>query len=459
MGSLQAMDHVDIMRPITKFAATILETRRIPDILGMAFREAYAGRPGPVYIETPMDLLFDAVDENAVIDPGMYRTRGKVYGDFKLVEESARLLSGAQRPAILAGSQVWHCRGVAELQGLADKLGAPVYLNGEARGALPKDSPVHFEHSRHEALERADVIMVVGTPFDFRLGFGKALGVPMSAPAGASVHSAPHANAKVIQVDLDEAELGHNRSVDIGITGDSAAVLSQLAAAVGKAPAAQTRSWLEHLRGVEQKAVENDLPFRNSDAVPIHPLRLAKEINDFLTEDTIVIADGGDVANLAAGVIQLKKPGHWLDPGPLGTLGIGMPFALAAKTAFPDKEVLVVFGDGSFGFNGFEFDTAVRHNLPVIAVVGNNAAWNMVRYGQISKYGKERGDIANVLLPTRYDRIVEGMGGYGEHVTQPKDIRPALERARASGKPACVNVMVDPEIYSPTTMRNTFYKY
>jgi acetolactate synthase I/II/III large subunit len=163
--------------------------------------------------------------------------------------------------------------------------------------------------------------------------------------------------------------------------------------------------------------------------------------------------------SLAAGVIEHHKPGHWLDPGPLETLGVGMPFALAAKTAFPDKEVLVVFGDGSFGLNGFEFDTCVRHNLPVIAVVGTNATWGQVRYGQISRYGKARGDISNLLLPTRYDRIVEGMGGYGEHVTQPKDIRPALERARASGKPACVNVTVDPDVYSPTTLRNTFYKY
>jgi acetolactate synthase-1/2/3 large subunit len=443
MGSLQAMDHVAIMRPITKFATTIMETKRIPDIMGMAFREAYAGRPGPVFIDIPMDILMGAVDEADVVDPGMYRTRGKVYGDFKLVDEAARWLSGAQRPAILAGSQVWHCRGVAELEELAGKLGCPVYLNGEARGALLLDSPVHFEHSRHEAFARADVIMIVGTPFDFRLGFGKALG----------------STAKVIQVDLDEAELGHNRSIDIGITGDAAAVFSQLAAAVTKVPAARSQSWLDHLRGVEQKAEEHELALQNSDAVPIHPLRLAKEINDFITEDTIVIGDGGDVVNLAAGVIKPRKPGHWLDPGPLGTLGIGMPFALAAKTAFPDKDVVIVFGDGSFGFNGFEFDTAVRHKLPMVAVVGNNAAWNMVRYGQMSHYGKVRGDVGTVLDWTRYDRIVEGMGGYGENVTEPKDIRPALERARASGKPACVNVMVDHDVYSPTTERNTFYKY
>jgi acetolactate synthase-1/2/3 large subunit len=161
---------------------------------------------------------------------------------------------------------------------------------------------------------------------------------------------------------------------------------------------------------------------------------------------------------ISANVIHPRRPGQWLDPGPLGTLGVGMPFAIAAKVAFPQKEALVLFGDGAFGFNGFEYDTAVRFNLPVIGVVGNNAAWNQIRYGQISRYGKEKGDIANLLAPTRYDRVVEALGGYGEHVTEPKDIRPALERARESGKPACVNVMVDPDVYSSGTMNQTMYK-
>jgi acetolactate synthase-1/2/3 large subunit len=215
---------------------------------------------------------------------------------------------------------------------------------------------------------------------------------------------------------------------------------------------------VEHLRGVEKKALEADLPLMNSDAVPIHPLRLAKEINDFLTRDTIFIGDGGDVVTLSAGVIQTHQPGQWLDPGPLGTLGVGMPFAIAAKVAFPHKEAFILFGDGAFGLNGFEFDTAVRFKLPVVSVVGNNAAWNQIRYGQIERYGAARGDIANLLAPTRYDRVVEALGGYGEHATEPKDIRPALERARASGKASCVNVMIDPNVYSSGTKNQTMYK-
>ncbi|HYT95067.1 MAG TPA: thiamine pyrophosphate-binding protein [Gemmataceae bacterium] len=442
MGSLQELDHVGLMKPITKFATTVYHTERIPEILGMAFRQAYSGRPGPVFVEIPADVLFTPVPESAVVDPGKYRSIGKTYGDVKLVEEAARLLAGAQRPTVLAGSQVWQCRGVVELRALAEGASLPVYLNGAARGSLPPGHPLLFVQSRREALARADVILVLGTPFDFRLGYGKRL-----AP-----------EAKILQVDLDYGELGHNRGVDIGITGDAAAVLGQLAAAVGKVPAERRKAWLDHLRATEQRALEKELPLLNSDAVPIHPLRLAREINDFMTEDTIFIGDGGDIVTISASVVQTYLPGQWLDPGPLGTLGVGMPFAIAAKLAQPHKEAFILFGDGAFGFNGFEFDTALRFRLPIVSVVGNNAAWNQVRYGQIARYGTARGDIANLLAPTRYDRVVEALGGHGEHVTEPKDIRPALERARAAGKAACVNVMIDPNVYSSGTMNQTMYK-
>jgi acetolactate synthase-1/2/3 large subunit len=442
MGSLQELDHVGLMRPITKFATTVYETSRIPEIIGMALRQAYSGRPGPVFVEIPADVLFAPVEESAVINPGKYRSEGKVYGDVKLVEEAARLLSHAERPAVLAGSQVWHCRGAGQLQAFAEAAGVPVYLNGSARGSLPPGHPLLFVRSRREALAGADVILVLGTPFDFRLGYGKRLA----------------AGAKIIQVDLDYGEIGHNRGVDVGITGDCAAVLAQLTAALETGAAGRHRAWLEYLHTAERKGLEKDLPFLNSDAMPIHPLRLAKEINDFLTEDSIFIGDGGDVVTISASAIQTRRPGQWLDPGPLGTLGVGMPFAIAAKVAFPQKEAFVLFGDGAFGFNGFEYDTAMRFKLPIVGVVGNNAAWNQIRYGQIARYGTERGDIANLLAPTRYDRVVEALGGHGEHVEEPQDIRPALERARASGLPACVNVMIDPGVYSSGTMNQTMYK-
>ncbi|MBY0526533.1 MAG: hypothetical protein K2R98_24270 [Gemmataceae bacterium] len=442
MGSLQELDHVAIMKPITKFAATVYHTERIPEKMGMAFRHAYNGRPGPVFLEIPRDILDATVDESAVVDPGKYRSSGKAQADAQLVEEAARLLSDAERPVVLAGSQVWHCRGVQELQDFIAAGSLPVFLNGAARGALPHTHPLLFVRARREALARGDVILVIGTPFDFRLAYGKRL-----AP-----------DAKIIQIDLDYTAIGQNRGVEVGLTGDAAAVLSQFTAALGKVAGERRKPWLDHLRTVEQKALEKDLPFLNSDATPIHPLRLAKEINDFLAGDTIFIGDGGDVVTICASVIHPRQPGQWLDPGPLGTLGVGMPFAIAAKVALPKKEALVYFGDGAFGFNGFEYDTALRFKLPVIGVVGNNAAWNQIRYGQISKYGEARGDTANLLLPTRYDEVVKALGGWGEHVTHPKDIRPALERARASGTAACVNVMVDPNVYSSGTMNQTMYK-
>jgi acetolactate synthase-1/2/3 large subunit len=341
---------------------------------------------------------------------------------------------------VLAGSQVWHCRAAAQLLAFAEAARLPIYLNGSARGCLPANCPYFFNRSRRMALAEADVVLVVGTPFDFRLGYGKRIA----------------ADGKVIQVDLDYGEIGHNRDVDVGIVGDAGAVLEQLTAAARPAPGWE--NWLKMLREVEAKRWEEDRPFLYSDAVPIHPLRLAREIHEFLTEDSIFIGDGGDVVTISASAIQPRQPGHWMDPGPLGTLGVGTLFALAAKAARPEKEVVVLFGDGAFGCTGFDYDTLIRFKLPVVGVVGNNAAWNQIRFGQIEKYGPARGDVANLLHPTRYDRVVEALGGHGEHVTEPHQIRPALERARASGKPALVNVMIDPNVFSSGTRNQTMYR-
>ncbi|MCZ6675964.1 MAG: thiamine pyrophosphate-binding protein [Candidatus Poribacteria bacterium] len=439
-GGLQELDHVSIMKPITKFASAVLDTERIPELIGMAFREAYNGRPGPSFLEIPRDILDAQVDEEAVTFPTQYRSRGRVHGDPKLIQKAADWLSGAERPAVLAGSQVWHCRAPAQLLEFSERAAVPIYLNGAARGCLPRDWPFYMNYSRRNALSQADVVLVIGTPFDFRLGYGSRIAQ----------------GAKVIQVDLDYGELGHNRDVDIGIVGDAGAVLEQLTAAI--TPTGKNKEWLKQLRQVEVKQYEAAKPLLYSDAVPIHPLRVAREINDFLTEDTMFIGDGGDVVTISARAIQPRQPGHWMDPGPLGTLGVGTPFAIATKVARPDKEVVILFGDGAFGCTGFDYDTLIRFKLPVIGVVGNNAAWNQIRFGQIQKYGPERGDVANLLAPTRYDRIVEAMGGYGEHVTEPQQIRPAMERARDSGKPACINVMIDPDVFSSGTRNQTMYK-
>lgn len=440
MGGLQELDHVSLMKPITKLSMSIPETARIPELLAMAFREAYNGRPGPVFVEIPVDILDAATEAEGVYFPGKYRSGGRMQGDPVLVREAAAVLARAERPAILAGSQVWHCRAVEALAGLAERARVPVYLNGAARGCMPADSPYYFNRTRKHALSRADVAVVIGTPLDFRLAYGKRIS----------------AGARLIQIDLDFSELGHNRDVDIGIQGDAGAVLSALTAQLPVS--GRDASWLDELRRLEEEQTERDKPFLHSEAVPIHPLRLAREIQEFLAEDSVFIADGGDVVTMSAGVILPRKPGRWLDPGPLGTLGVGTPFAIAAKAALPAAEVVVLFGDGAFGLTGFDYDTLIRFDMPVIGILGNNAAWNQVRYGQVAKFGGSKGDAANLLTPLRYDRIVEAMGGYGENVTQPSQIRPALERARASGKPALINVMVDRDVFSSGTVNQTMYK-
>jgi acetolactate synthase-1/2/3 large subunit len=439
-GGLQELDHVSLMKPITKLSTTISETERIPEFITSALREAFNGRPGPAFLEIPMDVLDTSVDLNNVAFPAYIRSQGRLHGDPALIEQAAALLNRAERPAIIAGTQVWHCRADMELTSFVEKTGIPTYLNGAARGCLSGDCSAFMIRSRRHALAQADVVLVIGTPFDFRLAYGKRI----------SVH------AKVIQVDMDYGELGHNRDINIGIQGDIKAVLAQLTAAISKP--VQSGSWLEELCRIENDLMERDRPFLDSDAIPIHPLRLAKEISSFMAEDAIFIADGGDVVTMSASIVTPCIPGHWLDPGPLGTLGVGTPFAIAAKAALPETEVIVLFGDGAFGLTGFDYDTLIRFNMPVIGIVANNAAWNQVRYGQIERYGRREGDVANILSPLRYDRIVEAMGGYGEHVTEPSQIIPALERARSSGKPSLINVIVDPNVFSSGTMKASMFK-
>jgi len=439
-GGLQELDHVSLMKPITKLSTSVPDTERIPELINTALREAFNGRPGPSFLEIPMDVLDNTVDLNNVLFPAYCRSEGRPQGDPALVEQAAALLDRAERPAMIAGTQVWHCRADRELLSLSEKAGIPTFLNGAARGCLDKCCPYFLMRSRRHALSSADVVLVIGTPFDFRLAYGKRIS----------------RDAKIIQIDLDYSELGHNRDIDIGIQGDIKAVLAQLAAAVS--PPGRSDSWIEELRQIEDDLREKDRPFLDSDAIPIHPLRLAREIRDFMADDTIFIADGGDVVTMSAGVITPCKPGRWLDPGPLGTLGVGTPFAIAAKAAMPETEVVVLFGDGAFGLTGFDYDTLVRFDMPVIGIVANNAAWNQVRFGQIERYGKVRGDAANILSPMRYDRVVEAMGGHGEHVTEPSHIRPALERARSSGKPSLINVMVDPNVFSSGTRQQSMFK-
>ncbi|AIG76254.1 Hypothetical protein AJAP_16930 [Amycolatopsis japonica] len=447
MGSLQDLPHVDMMAPITKFSATVPHTARVADLVSMAFRECYHGAPGPSFLEIPRDVL-DAkvpVDKARIPTEGRYRASTRNAGDPADIEKLADLLVHAKKPAILLGSQVWTTRATGPATELVHGLNIPAYMNGAGRGTLPPGDPHHFQLSRRYAFDNADVIVIVGTPFDFRMGYGKRL-----SP-----------DATVVQIDLDYRTVGKNRDVDLGIVGDAGQVLAAVAeAATGRVDngAVARKVWLEELQDVEAKAKQKRLPLQHSDASPIHPYRLVHEINEFLTEDSLYIGDGGDIVTFSGQVVQPKSPGHWMDPGPLGTLGVGIPFVLAAKHARPEKEVVALFGDGAFSLTGWDFETLVRFNLPFVGIVGNNSSMNQIRYGQAAKYGLGRERVGNTLGDVPYDEFARMLGGHGEAVRDPADIGPALLRARESGKPSLINVWIDPDVYAPGTMNQTMYK-
>ena len=451
MGSLQDLPHVDIAAPITKFSASVPSTERIADMVSMAARECFAGAPGPSYLEIPRDVLDREVSADAAVipEPGRYRASLKSIGDPADIERLADLLVKSERPAILLGTQVWTSRGHEEALRLVRELDIPAYFNGSGRGLLPPGDPHHFHRTRGDAFKEADVIVIVGTPFDFRMGYGKRL----------------RSDAAVVQIDLDYRTVGKNRDVTLGLVGDPGAILGAVADAAtasGGAGGNRRKAWLEQLRALEVEKTEKLMPLFRSDKSPIHPYRVAWELNEFLTEDTVYIGDGGDVVTISAQAVQPRRPGNWMDPGALGSLGVGTGFALATGLAHPDKEVLCYYGDGSFGMTAFDMETANRFGAPYIAVIGNNSAMNQIRYGQITKYGEERGGVGNLLGDVPFSKFAEMLGGYGEEVHEAGEIAPALQRAReavgSSGKSAVVNIWVDPKEYAPGTRRQTMYK-
>jgi acetolactate synthase-1/2/3 large subunit len=446
MGGLQDIPHVDMLRPITKFASTVPTTARVADFVAMAAREAFAGAFGPVYLEIPRDILDERIPEHTarIPAPGRSRASTKSAGDVADAERLAEVLRHAERPCVLLGQQVWTCRATAAATSFVEELGIPAYLNGAARGTLPPSHPLLFQLTRRDAFADADVIVVVGTPFDFRLRYGASLKAPT-----------------VAQIDMGFATVGRNRDVEIGLVGDVGVILQRVSEAVGaldnKARAARTE-WVARLRDRETSLVAARQPALETGATPIHPYRLAHELDRFLTEDSIFIGDGGDVVTFAGNVVRPKAPGSWMDPGPLGTLGVGTGFAIAAKLAHPAKEVVALFGDGSFAMTAFDIQTAQRFGLPYIAVVGNNSHMNQIRCGQIQKYGDERGSVANYLGDVDFEKFADMLGIYGEAVRDPEEIAPALERARAAGTCAILNVWLDPDAYAPGTQNQTMYK-
>ena len=427
-GALQEMEQVDLLRPITKWSVHVADTKRIPEIMTRAIREALNGRPGPVFIELPFDVLGNWVDESDCPIPTNFRTSAETWGDPHAIAEALRLIRAAQKPMLIGGTSIYWDNAPERLAALAAQLNLPVYLNGMGRGCLPADHASFLQLSRSKALRESDLVIIAGTPIDFRLGYGERI----------------NPNAKIIQIEVDGALIGRNRGAEVGIIGSSRAVLEQLQLSLA-GDSLDFSAWLQELRDDEDHREAKLTPHLNSAQTPIHHYRFAKAVDDWAAQnpDAILIGDGGDIVAACARVIRLARPGQWLDPGPLGCLGVGLPFALAAQALYPDKRVVVINGDGSFGLNGFELDTAARFNLPIISIIGNDAGWGQIRTPQIAMFGLDRA-VATALAPSRYDLMAPMFEGYGECVTDPNEIGPALQRALDSGRPGIVNVMLDP---------------
>ncbi|HVW24581.1 MAG TPA: thiamine pyrophosphate-binding protein [Polyangiaceae bacterium] len=422
MGSLQDMDSVTLMRPISKWSVQVPEVGRIEEYVDAAFRIAQANVPGPVYLEMPLDLLMSTAEPGGPASKPSPPARPA--GNTDAIFRAADVLRKAERPCFLVGAQLRWSGDADALRRFADAVRAPFFLNGMARGALPHAHPCLFARSRRKALAESDAIFVFGTPFDFRVDYGRA---PTWNPA-----------AKVVQIDLDGAELGRNRTVDVPIHGDSGLVLDQLAVAIGskEAPA-----FLSSLRAAEDAQRRNMLREIESDADPPNPLRVCHELGKRLGPRDVVVGDGGDFVATAAYVIPLEWPQLWMDPGPFGTLGIGPGYAMAAQLARPDARTVIVYGDGSFGLHAMEFEAMARQGIPVVAVIGNDAGWTQIRRGQVMMYGEDRA-VATALAHTRYDQVVEAVGGRGFWVERIADLGPALDAAFASDRPSCVNVKI-----------------
>ncbi len=423
-GSLQEMDHVPFVAPLVKSAKTVKDPAQIPALTAEALDLSGVPPLGPTFVDYPLDVVFS----EAEADPPEIPARALQAADG--VEEAAKLLSRAERPAIMAGGNVYWGGAEAELQALAEALGSPVFLNGMGRGCMPPDHELFFSRARGAGLGGCDVALVIGVPLDFRLGFG------------ASVAE----DAKLIMLDLAPNRLERNRQPDLGLVGDIDLSLAAIREAAAGDPK-RTARWVGELRKVETEKRAGEQEQLNDERSPLHPMRVYRELGEFLDRDAIVIGDGGDFVSYAGRVFETWEPGTWMDPGPYGCLGAGPGQAIGAKLAHPERQVCLLLGDGAFGFSGMEFDTMVRHKLPIVAVMGNNGIWALEHHPMKFLYGYS---VAAELRPeTRYDELVAALGGHGELVRSPDQLRPALERAFASGKPALVNVITDPEVVYP----------
>ena len=425
-GSLQEIDHVPFVRPLVKLAATVAATAEIPGLVDEAFTTMLRPHTGPAFIDFPLDQVFMEAEEAEPAEPLPHPAP---VPDQRMLERAIALVRDAERPVIMAGTNLYWGRGEEPLRALAEAGGIPVFLNGLARGCLSADHPLFFSRARSAGLKGADVALVLGVPMDFRLGFGQAFGP----------------DCELIVMDVAEPEREPPRPVAAELYGDLAGTLRLLAAAV--AGGVGTAGWTGHLRAVEDEKRAAEREQLDDPRVPLHPLRIYAELGRVLDRDAIVICDGGDFASYAGRAIESYEPGCWLDPGPFGCLGCGPGYALAAKLARPERQVVLLLGDGAFGFSGMEWDTLARHGVAVVGVMGNNGIWGLEKHPMEFLYGYSV--VADLRPETRYDLMVEALGCDGALVRTPDALGPALESALAGDRPALVNVLTDPSVAYP----------
>jgi acetolactate synthase I/II/III large subunit len=440
-GSLQEIDHVPFVRPVTRLAETAQSAAEIPELVDEAFAAALAPHGGPAFVDLPLDYVFmeaaEPSDERGPDGtgsgggaPGGAGARPAAAAKPEAIEAAGRLLARARRPVVMAGTDLYWGHGETALGELAQALRIPVFLNGLARGCVAADHELFFSRTRGRALREADVALVIGVPMDFRLGFGGAFGE----------------ETEIVMVDVAESERRPSREVAAELYGALGQTLGDLRVAAGGGPLASGR-WVAELRAAETERREAERAELTDDREPLHPMRVYGELGTLLDRDAIVIGDGGDFVSYAGRVIDSFQPGCWLDPGPFGCLGAGPGYALAAKLARPERQVVLLLGDGAFGFAGMEFDTLARHGVGVVGVIGNNGIWGLEKHPMEFLYGYS---VAADLRPgTRYDAVAEALGCHGELVERPQELRPALERALAADGPALVNVLTDPGVAYP----------
>lgn len=439
-GYFQEIDQVAIMRPVTKWAERCYEASRIPEYIALAFSQAMSGKPGPVYLDLPGDVLYAVVEEDEVRwgCPLSQRQIHKPAASAEAVAELMGLIDSAECPLILSGSGIFWSGASEALTEMVESFGIPFYTTPQGRGALPDDHPLTFAAARSAAMREADLVIVVGTRLNYMFGYGKA---PRF-----------HTEAKFVRIDIDPTEIGTDQRADLGIVGDAGTVLRQFTAEGVRRGARRDRfvTWQRRLRALADSGATKQLDQAKSSNVPIHPMRLCSEVRDFMDRDAILVVDGAEILNYARQSIPTFVQCHRLNSGPFGTMGVGLPFGLGAKAAKPGQQVIVLHGDGSFGLNGMELDTAIRHKLPVLVVISLNGGWSADPTR--NKPGRELGY-------TRFDRMAESLGCHGEYVEHPDQIRPALDRAMAQvrqGKTAVVNVLTDWSARSSTANFTTY---